>query len=746
MGRKGLVASATPLLIAACVNGAGAETSAPNAPPDAAATSVGELVVTAEKHTENLQRVPLAISALNGQEIRNGGVASVGSLQAYVPGLTFSSSSGQLQLNLRGLGYEFGNEGGDPSIVTNIDGVYVASPTANSAIMQDLERVEVLRGPQGTLYGRNATGGVINLVSRTPGDVPGGEMQVTYGSYGRIQADAALEGPIAHNIFGRLYAFTDNNDGDRYNLYDGERMNRLNSYGLKGVIVSDLSDSFTLTLRGDYYHEKIGGPYQDLVAEFPAATTFGQTPTNPGGVFGGLLKLRPTITPPNNGVDVVEDLPGTYLINDTFGVGVTAQWSPTDKPWTIKSISGYRDTDQPRRIDTDGSSADILEELGSDEHERQFSQELTISGSRPNGFSWIAGGYYYHQTLDYFYLYHLDALAAAVDEAYGLPQGTIPPILNLYGHQTADSYSGFGQITVPVTSRLRLTGGVRYTYDDRSEVETITALGAASCQDLALSRSWSAVTWKANAEYLLTDANSLYVDVTRGYKSGGLNLGGCNNPFDPEYITSYSAGSKNALLNGRLTLNVDGFYYDYTNLQVTIFNATGSELQNAATARVYGAEIEGRAKLLAGLQLIGNLSVTHTEFVDFSSYSTLDPAAGDLNLAGNRLPFAQDFTASGIIAYTHALGAGSIHAQYEVYHSDGWYGDAFNSSYAYQRPYTLQNARVTYSIKNYQIGLFGENLADVKYATNFTSVGASGTETEEYGPRQRFGVFGRVTF
>lgn len=233
------------------------------------------IVVTAERRSQSIQKVPAAISAFGEDKIQDARLETMQDLQRQTPSLTYSELNGNYQVSLRGLGNEFAHPSGESGVVTNVDGVYYARSTGLDSAFNDLARIEVLRGPQGTLYGRNATGGVLNLITRVPGEEFQGNVGVTYGSRDRIQVVGGVEGRILDDTNARLSFFHEDRDGDQRSIVDGRSINAMDAIGVRGTVVTRISPALEVTFRGDYYDGEIRRPYGDNVAEFPSGSPFG---------------------------------------------------------------------------------------------------------------------------------------------------------------------------------------------------------------------------------------------------------------------------------------------------------------------------------------------------------------------------------------------------------------------------------------------------------------------------------------
>jgi iron complex outermembrane receptor protein len=705
-------------------------------------TAGEEVVVTAQKTRQSLQKVPLAVSAIGAKAIEDSRIRTVADLQEQTPGLRINALQGGTQIAIRGIGFQFPNVSGEPGIAFNVDGVYIGRPTATGAIMNDLERIEVLRGPQGTLYGRNAVGGVVNILTREPGEQAAFDAMLTYGSYNNIEAFAGVEGPLGSDaVRGRLSAYANYHDGYKRNLFTGRDGSDLESYAFRGTLITDLAPGLSVTWRADYSHDFSDGLFNTAIAEVPNAAT---SPWAPAGPLTDILGLTPTVPIPPGARDVVNDTP-SYSEKEAYGGSATINWTPEGSNLAFKSITAYRENEFGRRVDVDGSSAAVFEELSNVATGEQFSQEFNVSGPLFGNSTFIAGLYYFTEDSSDLDSFKYPALARVLEFAGGLPSGVIPDNIDYRYFQSSETYAAFGQVTIALTDQLNLIGGLRYTKDRKDVTQSINFFGSDLCRNLNTKRDWDSLTWKAGLDYSLDDDTLLYASVTTGFKAGGIALGGCANAFDPEELVAYEAGFKTFFADRRVRLNVSTFYYDYSDLQANIYTVGGATVSNASDATQYGAEIELAARLFEGLDIGINVSLLDSESGDFLTSDPNEPGLGIINLKGNKLEKAPEWTAGGSITYTRPVGEGELFVRYEVFHSDSYYNDVFNTSYAESPSYTVHNAKVSWSKDTWEFGAFGKNIFDEDYTTMRLPVQGVAV-TAQYAPGAWWGVYAKVSY
>jgi len=712
-----------------------------------------ELIVTAQRRSEAVQRVPAAITAVGATEIKEARIEGALDLPKISPGVNVSTYFGAVQINIRGLGLTSPNPAGEPSSLTYVDGVFLARPTAIGAAFDDLARIEVLRGPQGTLYGRNATGGVVNLITREPGDEFAANVSATYGAYNRVKLTGGVDIPIdvETGTAARIAVYHETKDGDQFNEADGgKRIRDFKGNGIRATLKTEAIPDLTLTLRGDYYEDDTNGiNFEEVIGSSnPGANGFGSTTHNPSGFF-------PIVTVPaagplfNDGKHISFNEPNPQMRHKNNGVSLTADWD-INESLQFKSITAYRYSGLFRdRSDYDGTSSPIMVEWFGHERSYAFTQELDLSGETSGGITYVVGAYFFHEELDLTYLYYLYAQPLILDSLFGLPPGTTPNTLDFTVKSKTQSASVFAQATVPITDKLKLTAGVRQNWDEKEQVQNILIFGGNICGGPAPARGkWNDLTWKVGLDYQITENSLLYATVSKGFKAGGLNLSACNSGYEPEKVISYEVGTKNKFMDGKLYLNLSGFYYDYTDLQVNIYRTTSTTTENSSSANVYGAEVEVRFLPIENLELSASLSWLHAEYDGYLSLNPLlvGTTAPPEDLSGFRLANAPKVLGDASVQYTIPMTNGALKLRYDLRYNSGWYGDAFHNLGSHQKAYATHAARVSYQFDNYEIGAFVDNFTNEIYADNRFSFSSTSNVIAMWAPRRTWGVFVNADF
>jgi iron complex outermembrane recepter protein len=610
----------------------------------------GDIVVTARRRAESLQDVPIAISAFGAEALSNLQADQLSGIQYATPNLYLDQGdAGNAVIYIRGVGQNDSLAFADPGVGVYVDDVFIARSQAAFLEIFDVERIEVLRGPQGTLYGRNTIGGAIKFVSTRPTSELSGYFEGGIGNFGFVTAKGRVSGPIAGDTLkGKVaFAYTRRN-GYAQNDFTGQDDGDVQTIAGRASLLFEPTPDLEFLLSGDV---RIDRPdtSRSPVRETPIT----------GFANGGLVTF-PAATDPYR----VETNANGLNDQTGYGFALTTRWRASDR-LTLESITAYRHFDFDLNLDTDGSPLPILDILLL-QRQKQFSQELRLTYQEPAGFSVTGGLYYFHDD---------DTTFSGVDNGaatlfgfpvtiFGFPTSSLAET-----RQTTDSYAVFADATYDLTPRLSVSAGARYTWENRRSgrlfenffdpaVSTIRAtppfLAGAGIAGTPISgsASFEAFTPRASVSFKAADDVLVYASASRGFKSGGFD-GRANTdfgfrPFRPEYVWSYEGGAKTSWMDGRLTLNAAIFYNDYTDVQVTSFGSdpvTGvfvSQFTNAASARTYGAELELAARPDSRLTITGSLGLLD------AAYRRFDILEGGVvtDASDRRVVNAPDFNAS----------------------------------------------------------------------------------------------------
>ncbi len=587
---------------------------------------VDDIVVTARRRSESLQNVPIAVSAYNAARLDELQAKDLSGIQYSTPNLYLDQGdASNAVIYIRGVGQNDSLAFADPSVGVYVDDVFVARTQAAFLDLFDVERVEVLRGPQGTLYGRNTIGGAIKFVSKRPPKQLDGYLEAGYGNFNTVSLKGRVGGPIAGDVLRGNIAFAfDRRDGYNFNSFTGRHDGDVRRYSGRASLLFAPNDRLEFLLTGDV---KIDRPNT-------SRSPVRQTPITVATASG--LTTFPAGTSPY----VVDTNANGLSDQEGYGGSLTANFLASDSI-TLSSITAYRRFNFDLNLDTDGSRAAVLDILLR-QRESQFSQELRLNFDNHVGTTFTGGLYYFHDRDDTFSGF--DDRAATIFgfpvTAFGFPPSALADTL-----QITDSYAAFADATYAITSTLTIEAGLRYTSERRSSrrdfenyfgptVSVITNeppfMAGAGVLGPPISGKVNFGAWtpKATLSFKPTNNLLLYATVARGFKAGGFDGRASTNfgftPFRPEFVWSYEGGAKTSWLGGRLIANAAIFYNDYTDIQVTSFGAdpvTGvfvSRFTNAAKARTYGAELELLAQPTRQLSLEGSVGYLNARYNTFN--------------------------------------------------------------------------------------------------------------------------------
>jgi iron complex outermembrane receptor protein len=648
-----------------------------------------EVVVTATKVAMDIDSTPAAITAITADALGAGGITEIRDLALAVPNLSVGDQFGVNRTFIRGIGMTSIDLGADGAVAFLQDGAMIPRPSHQLAGFYDLEQVEVLRGPQGTLYGRGATAGVVNMVTKKPSEDLDGYANYTLGNYNATTFEGAVGGPLmGETVMGRVAVKADKRDGYGTNLATGKPIDNRDAYAVRGSLRFKPGDTLDITLIADYFKED---DYNYAFHFF--GTTVVPEDQLAHNLLGGqtIFDYYAARGKKVNQRNIVSD---QDPINDRDGTAVSAivDWGFADG-WNLRSVTAWRDFDRFLRDDLDGSDVDMFGQNNYIEQSESWSQDFTVSGEAA-GIEWLMGANYF------------------AEDMYGevkVPLTNLGLIFNLpadffndgnywqKGAVDVEAYGLFVQGKYAFTDQLALTLGVRYNYEERTGTGSFIfdAIGVNVPTDK--SKSWDKVTPKVLLEYQTPNDGLAYLQFTQGFKSGVINIGSLNDVIDPEFVDAYEIGYKMPFMDGRASLRAAAFYYDYTDLQVGFVNEQSVvQTVNAASAENKGVELELIARLTESLT--GSLSATwldatYTEFVTGDYRNNFE----QVDLSGNNLQNAPEYTARVALDYVHPVTAtGSIVAGVEAAYQDDVYFTEFNNEDAFQEAYTIVNARLGY--------------------------------------------------
>lgn len=711
-----------------------------------------EVVVTAQKRAQNLQEVPIPITAFSGADIERHNFTNIAQLAEFTPNVIFDTTTSISGLSsgaaifIRGIGQLDFALTTDPGVGTYVDGVYASRSVGGVIDTLDVERVEVLRGPQGTLYGRNTMGGAINVTTRRPGPVLGGNLELTVGSSDRIDARAAIDLPLSDAVSMRIAASSKRRDGYVDRVLVGDELGDENRQAARVSLLYS-GDTFELYATADYARidENSAGSVLVGVTQAPNVVVFNafDAPTTNVPGFGTGVPYDGRFITGDPDKTFATGPTGTQL--DLAGVALAMTWSLADLE--IKSISAFRDTEGEFFRDPDNSPLTITHTSNPDYEHQQWSQELQLTGKALAGRLEYVGGLYY-------------LTEEGTDNVFVPLAPSLGFITNL-AEVDNEAYAAYGQATYSLTDQWRVTGGLRYTQEDKAydpfqyilfgPAGPAPGVAVPLIPDAPVSERFEQTTGRVAIEFQPGDDLLAYLSFTQGFKSGGFNIRyvvprASALSFDPETLDAYEAGFKWQSAGDRLRLNGTAFFMDYSDIQVQVFEVGGGPLtQNSGTAEIKGAELELVAAATPNLRLGVGLGYTDAAYTDLNP-PTIDLAASLTKDA--KLPNTPEFTANASLEYEFVRSWGLLGWRVAYSHTDDVYNDAQNSPFLFQEAYDVWNGSVRYAnpTEIWEVVLFGTNLGDERYISSGDSNFGLGFHEANYNRPREFGLTVRWRF
>lgn len=713
------------------------------------------VVVTAQKRDQDIQEVPVAVTALTGEALQDAHVSTVMDLNALAPSLQVKTddNAANPKIFIRGIGLNDFNPNTASAVAIYSDGVYIGSPLAQMGQFFDLERVEVLRGPQGTLYGRNTTGGAINLISRKPSDNFEAMGSVEYGSYNNLTLEGAVGGPITPELAYRASGTYLSNDGYTLNRLTGNRGNDTNRGAARFQLQWTPSDTFDALFQLRYGKSDGGSIWAYNRSLLPATAQA----TGPDGFCAPAYYTSGDCTDLAGYANTSTNLyQGDYHLEgkdkvETYGASATLTWDLG--AMSLISVTGYDHADRDDVEDTDAGPTDIITARYKAK-QWAASEELRLQSNGDNQLDWVAGIYVARDELDTNSYYDVFRVANSGDPLTDLPQG-----IGVFGWpftQDTNSYAVFGQIDYDFTDKLTATFGLRYSADKKTfhYISTYASdVGGPSSDLFSIddSKTFDSFSGKVGLQYQLTDDVNVYGSYNRGYKSGGFFGGQTTDPsslrpYDDELVNAYEVGLKSQLMDGLLTANFATFFYDYQELQVYTLvvdpntNLTVQNFTNASNAEVKGLEAELMASPIDGLDLSLGASFLDATYQDFQSQ-------GD-DYSGNTLPNAPEVSLNGSARYEWDIFGGSAEAQADVTYRSKVFYDTRNVERLSDGDRTFVNLRFGWkpSGGGMEFGIYGRNVFGETNITDIIPIEGLGFDLFSMGPRQTAGVYARFNY
>lgn len=646
--------------------------------------SEDEIIVTAQRREEKLKDVPISVTALAGEQLQSAGLTGSREIATLTPGVMINTTGAAAQATIRGVGNTVVGGNSESPVSIYIDGVYVPGQYFAVFDLANIQSIQVLKGPQGTLFGRNATGGAILVTTSRPSDTFTGKFNASYARFNDVRLSGYVSGPIAENVNFDIAGNYHKDHGYARDVVRHTRLAEYKDYSVRAKIEIAPDSDTSVLLIGDYGKIRDETPVSFKPMRAVLAPVGAYVPANP---FDQASTFDPFAISEGGGISLE--------VKRDFG-GVT-----------LKSLTAFRKTKAFSITDQDRVQA-ALSRIDQTIHDKYLTHEFTLSSSGRSPFQWIAGAFYYGDTVN--------------NPTYS----NVTTLLN-NSHMQVDAWALFGEGTYALTDQLKVIAGVRYSNETRTALSRrLTGSPLVAFRELK-NHAW---TPRVSVVYAVTPDSNIYATFSKGFKSGlfpGTTFNGA--PVQPEKITAYEAGYK--LASGGTNFNVAGFYYDYKDLQVTTRTPSGLQnLLNAAKAKIYGIDADLSLKLSDALRLRFAGAYTHSEYTNFTNapFFSEIPSGGNAsssgNATGNQLIRTPKWTLSSGFKYEVPVGSGRIDLSADAYYNSGF---AWTVDNRYrQKAYTLVNAQMGWSPNDsLRLSVFGKNLTNELYAIGVSVTNAA---------------------
>ncbi len=740
-------------LVALAWGGSASAQDAPPGNPPAAATTplednvprVDDIIVTAQKRSENLQDVPVAVSAVTGKTLENKRILDLVDLSNATPGLQIKSddNGANPRIFIRGVGVNDFNPATASAVGIYADGIYVGSPLAQRFAFFDLQQAEVLRGPQGTLYGRNTTGGAVNVTSRKPGNEIEADFLAEYGRFNSVNLQGGVSLPLAKDLLSvRVAGIYQRDDGYSINRLTGNRGNNADRWAVRGSVHFTPSSAITDDLAVTVGKSRGGSIWAYNRALFPASADVAGPDGLCAPAYYGTANCTNVLGYANASKNLYEgdySFEGKDRVNlFTVANTLTVNLGSAD----IVAVTGYQHAKRNDQEETDANPFPVIT-ASYIARQNTFSQELRLQSSGKPALRYVFGLYYAHDYLTNNSAYDVLAILPA-DPASGIGRFVWPLA------QKTDSYAAFGQLDYDLTSRLTATVGLRYSADHKDfhyfSGETNTGTPFFTFDG---SKTFDSVSGKFGLQYRFTPDVNAYASYSRGTKSGGFFSGQTGNiadigPYKDETVKAYEAGLKTELLHHTLRANLAAFYYDYQNLQVytTVIDGfiTRQLFTNASAARMYGGELELEATPARGLTISMNAAYLNATYRNFVS------AGADYS--GNTLPSAPKISVQTAIDYTQPVSFGAIVANVSASYRSKVFFDTANTARLSDQARVYVDGRLGVQLvrNKLEIGVWGKNIFGETNISDITPIASLGFDVVSVGPPRTYGLYLRAHY
>jgi iron complex outermembrane receptor protein len=654
-------------------------------------TSVEDILVTARKRTESLLDVPLSVTAISGEDIVRAGKNTLTDIQNSVPNLQYSARGDYInQINIRGVGGDPRNVGTESGVSLYIDGVYAGRTAGWNQDLANIERLEVLRGPQGTLFGKNTIGGVINIVTERPGDSFSGTLRATAGNYQALALRGNVSGPLSDRFRAGVTLSGTQRQGYVRNLVDRQLLNGVNRRGGRLQFELDAAENVLFYWTAD--HTINDSPF--------ALTQLGPPFAGSGAPYGPPANTRHTVS---------FDQSSAQILKST-GVSQTIEWELPNE-MSITSVTAWRDVAVDLDSDSDSLPIDIIHAGPFTDESEFWSQELRLASPSSGSVTYVVGFYYFNQTAEAYRALYVG--------------GSLPNGFESFATVKTEAIAGFGNIDVRPFENFTLTGGLRYT-SERKRGSLLQRNVRFNYQFDDLRRLDTDLSWVASANYRILPTLSVYATASKGFKSGGFNVEAIQAlditaeslSFAPESLLNLEAGIRGRLLDNRLSFSLSAFTAEFDDKQVSQFLGEGIpiiQIGNAASARIKGFELEG--SLRPADEFAVNFSLAHLDarYTDFPNAARVGGVL--VSYTGNRLENSPKWSATLGFEGRVPTDFGEFSLRLDGRYTGSTYFQPDNLPVHRQNSYVVLDGRVALEFNEGRtsVAFIGRNFTDTNY-------------------------------
>ncbi|MCG7531108.1 TonB-dependent receptor [Psychrobium sp. MM17-31] len=677
--------------------------------------------VTAQKRVESVQDIPIAITAFSGDRLVESGIENSLDLQMIDPALVITTNTVAAQPYLRGVGTDIFTPGAESSIATFVDDVYVSRTTSALQDFLDIERVDVVKGPQGVLFGRNAVGGAINVYSNKPTEDLEAKLSATIGNFNKRRLEGMVNVPLVEDkVFWRFAALSSQRDGYSHNLHTGKDVDDDDVFSFRTHLRVDVTDDFTLTFSANHTKED---STRNLAIH---VDDYGISPAS---------AADKRIVKDKHDVSLNED---SYLDSEISGYSMTANVDFDSV--SFKSITAYRESDVVEHLDLDGTELNYLSNTPMFTSE-VLTQEFQLVSNTGGDLDWVVGAFFLSEEATQ----QLNIALKFVPDAFKIqPDGLVE----------TDAYALFGNVKYHINDEWAISGGIRYNNDERKIdfVQNSVLLADNSIidgQTLAHtnSKKFNSTTPRLVVEYTPEQDLMFYGSASRGYKAGGFNTNVYQEEsFAPEYVWAYEAGMKSTIWDGSARINGAAFYYDYTDMQLNSIppgSSTGTfqVVYNAAAATVQGIELNTTFVPNDDWEYGINLQLLDAQFDDFVAENPNEPAAGEVNRSGERMPRAPEVSLSFTSKYIWLIGERALTWHVDARYESDQYLDVFQDDLVQRDSNVVINTRLNYEINDdMTVSAWVRNLTDEEVVQSSIRADNLIGTANFYAPPRTFGL------